>query len=290
MLIGARSQVRKVNPTTPELPIAKVFPSGLPEATAFVASFCVMVIELVAGRIISRHLGSSLYTWTAVIGVVLAGLAGGNAIGGRLADRRPPLPTLSLLFLCASASCIIVLIANRMVGEWVFLWSLSWPLRIAIHVTLVFFIPSMILGMISPVAAKMAVERSTQTGRAIGNVSAWGVVGSILGTFATGYYFVAAFGTTAVVWGVAGTLALCGILFGLRSRAPRIWGAALVCLGVLAAGPTDALRRASESLGFREARSPHDIYVDESQCISASRARRKIRIGGISISTSWFTA
>ena len=240
-------------------------PGGLAEATAFVASFCVMVIELVAGRIISRHLGSSLYTWTAVIGVVLAGLAAGNAIGGRLADRRPAIPTLSLLFLLASASCIVVLVANRLVGEWVVLWTLSWPMRIALHVLLVFFVPSTVLGMISPVAAKMAVERSSRIGRAIGNVSAWGVVGSILGTFATGYYLVAAFGTTAVVWGVAGTLALVGILFGLRSRGARIYGAALVALGILAAAPTDALRRVGESLGLREIHSPNDLYVDESQ-------------------------
>jgi tetratricopeptide (TPR) repeat protein/predicted membrane-bound spermidine synthase len=243
----------------------KRLPAGLPEATAFVASFCVMVIELVAGRIISRHLGSSLYTWTAVIGIVLAGLAAGNALGGRLADRRPAIPTLSLLFLGASASCIVVLVANRLVGEWVVLWTLSWPVRIALHVFLVFFIPSMVLGTISPVAAKMAVERSTRTGQAIGNVSAWGVVGSILGTFATGYYLVAAFGTTLVVWGVAAALALVGILFGVRSRAARIYGAALVALAVLAAAPTNALRKAGETLGLRDIHSPNDLYVDESQ-------------------------
>lgn len=243
----------------------KRLPAGLPEATAFVASFCVMVIELVAGRIISRHLGSSLYTWTAVIGIVLAGLAAGNAMGGRLADRRPAIPTLSFLFLAASASCIIVLVANRLVGEWVLLWTLSWPLRIALHVCLVFFVPSMVLGMISPVAAKMAVERSTSTGRAIGNVSAWGVVGSILGTFATGYYLVAAFGTTVVVWGVAVTLALVGVLFGLRSRGARLYAAGLVALGFLAAAPTDALRKAGETLGLREIHSPNDLYVDDSQ-------------------------
>ena len=44
----------------------------LPNATVFASSFCVMVIELVAGRIIAGHLGSSLYTWTSVIGIVLA--------------------------------------------------------------------------------------------------------------------------------------------------------------------------------------------------------------------------
>ena len=56
-------------------------------ATVFISSFCIMVIELVAGRLIAKYLGSSLHTWTSIIGVVLAGIAIGNAIGGRLADK-----------------------------------------------------------------------------------------------------------------------------------------------------------------------------------------------------------
>ena len=56
--------------------------------TVFVSSFCIMVIELTAGRIIARTLGASLYTWTSVIGVVLAGIAIGNYAGGLIADRR----------------------------------------------------------------------------------------------------------------------------------------------------------------------------------------------------------
>ncbi len=243
---------------------ASRIPRGLPEATAFVASFCVMVIELVAGRLISRHLGSSIYTWTSVIGVVLAGLALGNALGGRVADRRPALPTLSILFLAGSAGSLAVLVANTFVGEWVFLWTLDWPIRIALHVALVFLAPSVVLGMISPVAAKVAVESSTHTGQAIGNISAWGVVGSILGTFATGYVFISAFGTTAVIWGVALTLGLIGVFFGMRSRAAKLWAAAFLACGTLAAGPTSALRGAGEAVGFRDKLSPDAVYEDES--------------------------
>jgi predicted membrane-bound spermidine synthase len=58
-----------------------------PGATVFVSSACIMTLELVAGRLIARHLGSSLYTWTAVISVVLAGITVGNYLGGRIADR-----------------------------------------------------------------------------------------------------------------------------------------------------------------------------------------------------------
>ena len=57
-----------------------------------------MVVELVAGRLIARYVGSSLYTWTSVIGIVLAGIAGGNYVGGLLADRYKAREALSLTF------------------------------------------------------------------------------------------------------------------------------------------------------------------------------------------------
>src|SRR5512137_418142 len=66
----------------------------------FIASFCTMVIELVAGRIMAPYVGVSLYTWTSIIGVVLAGISIGAYAGGILADRFPTPRTLGwLLFL-----------------------------------------------------------------------------------------------------------------------------------------------------------------------------------------------
>ena len=62
----------------------------LPHAIFFVSCACIMVVELVASRLIASHLGSSLYTWTAVIAVLLAGIMVGNVVGGRVADRRAP--------------------------------------------------------------------------------------------------------------------------------------------------------------------------------------------------------
>ena len=57
----------------------------------FIASFCTLVIELVAGRIMAPYVGVSLYTWTSIIGVVLAGISIGAYLGGLIADRYPRL-------------------------------------------------------------------------------------------------------------------------------------------------------------------------------------------------------
>src|ERR1700738_4983015 len=63
----------------------------------FVSSCCTLILELVAGRILAPFIGVSLYTWTSIIGVVLAGISLGNYLGGRIADRWPERRTLGVL-------------------------------------------------------------------------------------------------------------------------------------------------------------------------------------------------
>src|SRR4030043_945853 len=112
----------------------RFLPLLIPSATVFLSSACIMVLELVAGRLIARHLGSSLYTWTSVIGVVLAGITIGNYLGGRIADRFEAGKALAVLFGASSAAGGVTLVANNIVGEWILLWQLSWPLRVFSHV------------------------------------------------------------------------------------------------------------------------------------------------------------
>ena len=70
-----------------------------PYLIVFTASTCGLVIEIVAARIPAPSIGVSLYTWTTIIGVVLAGISIGNYLGGRLADRFPSPTTLGFILL-----------------------------------------------------------------------------------------------------------------------------------------------------------------------------------------------
>src|SRR5437763_13061671 len=62
----------------------------LPYALSFFNSLCIMILELVASRLVARHVGASLSVWTSVIGIVLGGICLGNVLGGSLADRVEP--------------------------------------------------------------------------------------------------------------------------------------------------------------------------------------------------------
>ena len=215
-----------------------------PYAIVFISSACIMILELTAGRIVAPYVGVSLYTWTSIIGIVLAGISLGNYIGGRLADRRGSLRLLGILFLASGLTSFGVL-AVDLIGT---IMPASWPvvLEIMVLVTVLFFVPCMILGTISPVVAKLAVRDLATTGATVGKIYAAGTVGSIVGTFATGFVLIAWFGTTAIVWGVA--LALIGMalvfLWAGRRRAAMV-----VALLVVAAGLAGA--QAAGWLGSR---------------------------------------
>ena len=187
-------------------------------AMVFTASACIMILEITAGRIISRYLGSSLYTWTAVIGVVLAGISIGNYAGGRIADRHNPRLALSLLFALAAAGCLTVLPVNTWAGHSTFLSGLSWPARIFVHVSLTFTFPALILGAISPIVAKVALTQGLTTGRTVGIIYALGTAGTICGTFLTGFYLIPMMDITLIVYSTGAMLAFLAAASGALVR------------------------------------------------------------------------
>ena len=237
----------------------------VPTATVFFSSACIMILEIVAGRLIARHLGSSLYTWTSVIGVVLAGISVGNYLGGRIADRFAARKALAVLFGISSVACVAVVVVNNLVGEWLFLWRFSLPVRIFTHTSLVFLVPSALLGTISPVVAKMALDQGLPAGRTVGDIYAWGAAGSIVGTFLAGFYLIATMGTIAIVWTVGTALLVMGILYWSRLWVLYVWAAIFIALMTMAAAPVKWAESVGASLALTEQPDPSILYEDESQ-------------------------
>lgn len=186
----------------------------LPNLIVFMSSACVMIIELVAGRMIAPYLGVSLYTWTSVIGIILAGISLGNYLGGVIADRYAAQRTLGIVLLVAGLASLSILATNELVGELTGARSFPLPLRILAFTALVFFIPSCVLGTVSPLVVKLSLKDLGRTGNVVGKIYAYSALGSILGTFATGFFLISWFGTRTIVWVVACILMLMGIVSG----------------------------------------------------------------------------
>lgn len=173
------------------------------------ASGCTLVLELVAGRILAPFVGVSIHTWTSVIGVVLAGISVGNYLGGVVADRTSSDRALGLLLAAGGLASLAVL---PLVGGAVVIAPRTFPLvvRIVLLTTLLFFVPSVLLGMIPPVAVKRALRDLQRTGTVVGRMYAASTLGSLGGAFLTGFVLIAHFGTRAIVLGVGLTLLVLG--------------------------------------------------------------------------------
>jgi len=178
----------------------------------FIASFCTLVIELVAGRIMAPYVGVSLYTWTSIIGVVLAGISIGAYLGGRIADRYPRSSTLGWLLFLSGLGAFAISPLTNLVGGAQFHTALM--TRILIITAVIFFVPSCLLGMISPVVVKLTLNNLEKTGNVVGKIYAFSTLGSILGTFATGFYLISWMGTRSILLTMGIILILSGFIFG----------------------------------------------------------------------------
>ena len=118
--VRALNRARREGEVKPDLPGepaegAKIKLGDL-AALAFLASMAFMALEMTAGRMVTHHLGSSVYGWTSVIGVLLGGLSLGNLIGGKVADGVTQERHISWLFLVASVLTLTILLAETPPG------------------------------------------------------------------------------------------------------------------------------------------------------------------------------
>jgi len=86
--------------------------------------------------------------------------------------------------------------------------------RILLITTIIFFIPSCLLGMISPVVVKLTLSNLEKTGNVVGKIYAFSTLGSILGTFATGFFLISWMGTRYILLTMGIILIISAFLFG----------------------------------------------------------------------------
>jgi predicted membrane-bound spermidine synthase len=162
----------------------------IPFVLIFFTSAGVMALELVASRIVGRHLGSSIYTWSSIIAVILFGISIGNYLGGKAADRYAAASFLPWLSILTAVTSVTTIVFCNYFGGLALLRNLEWPLRIIVTIAAVFTLPAVLMGIMTPFVIKMHVESTSRIGSAVGSMYAWGAVGSILGTVMTGFFLI----------------------------------------------------------------------------------------------------
>ncbi len=155
----------------------------------------VLILEIVGARLIAPYFGTSTYVWTAMIGVILGALSVGYWIGGKAADKDNPKDDLSLLLIVASVLIVLSSLFHKPVLELIAMGDFDLRISALLAAFVLFSIPSMLIGMISPHLAKIRVQSLKNSGETIGRLEAAGAIGSIMGVFLSGYFLLSYFGS-----------------------------------------------------------------------------------------------
>ena len=192
---------------------------------AAISGASVMVIELAVGRMLTPVFGGSIEVWGAVIAVTMAGLAGGYAVGGWLADRRGG----ALAQQAAIAGAVLMAATPLLRGPTLRVFadvSTGWGTLAAASVLLL--PPLVALGMVSPALVRTLAVDAT-VGRETGGVYAVSTLGSMAGALVAGLWLLPVLDVNRVVFGAALSLALAAAV-----GSPRQGGLAAVLVGGLA--------------------------------------------------------
>ena len=212
---------------------------------AGLAGFAVLTVEILGVHLLAPWFGTSALVWSQQIGLVLAAIAVGGWVGGRVAERSPnPRRSAAWCLLVGGGLMAVCVAFLASFAQWILPASLTLDSAAAIFqrgsfaaATLFFVPPVLFLAMLSPLLVQIrAVERGA--GRAAGEISAAGTLGSLIGALGSSFFAIPIVGvrTTLIITTVA--LLLAGAL--LLKKHATAGAAFLPFLLLLLADPSHA--------------------------------------------------
>lgn len=182
------------------------------EITVFVSGALVMVYEIIGSRILAPYIGTSTYTWTSLIGVILAALSLGYWLGGKTADRKPQIGVLAAVLFFAGGLVAVTIVVKEPVL--ILLGASTFPIELkAVAAAVLLFAPaSVLMGFVTPYAVKLKTRELEKTGETVGKLYALSTIGSIVGTFAAGFLLIPFVGSTRSLYIIATSLLALSVL------------------------------------------------------------------------------
>jgi len=155
--------------------------------TIFFTGMTALAVEMSASRLIGNVYGSSNLVWASVIGLILIYLSIGYWSGGKLADKNPGYDFFYKILMWASLSIALVPMASRpilrLTANAFDRYQISILVGSFITILILFIIPVILLGMVSPFALKLVLKDTGEAGKTAGLLSAISTLGSFIGTF-----------------------------------------------------------------------------------------------------------
>jgi spermidine synthase len=235
-----------------------------------------MMLELVGSRLLAPFLGTSLVIWTSLIGIILAALSAGYAWGGKLADKEPTTRLLSrLVFYAAAWTAFMVGFYYPLLSS---IQASGVDLRVGaiIASVILFAVPAVLLGMVSPFAVRLSIENVETSGQTAGRLYALSTAGSIAGTFLAGFVLIPHLGTTRLLILLAVILGINSLLLNSKDFLP--WKFTLLMAVVILYGVDLKFREVLATTGFRDFDTLYSrvLVLDGEDPVSKRKARHML--------------
>jgi hypothetical protein len=191
---------------------------------AFTGGFVIMSLELLGGRVLAPYFGSSIYVWGSIITVFMLSLSLGYLIGGKWSVRHPSLLRFGCIFIVGAALMYPLVLFAEPAMQWIFQRVEDPRYGSLLASAILFMVPTIILGMISPYSVRLLVETIEHSGQIAGRLYFVSTLGSALGTLATSFYLVLHFEiNTILVMMIAALVVMSGVAMashvaGLREK------------------------------------------------------------------------
>jgi len=167
--------------------------------TVFICGAIVMSFEILGSRVLAPNFGSSVFVWGSLISVFLTGLSAGYYLGGRLADINPSSRKLSLIIIAPGLLLLTFPLYSVPISDWIFAQDLGVRISPLIASGVLFLLPAIFLGIVSPYTAKLMICSLHTSGKTIGTLYAISTFGSIVGTLMTSFYLITVAGVNVLI-------------------------------------------------------------------------------------------
>lgn len=168
-------------------------------AVVFICGAVVMIFELVGSRLLGPYLGGSIYVWTSLIGVILGSMSLGYWLGGKIADKKADFDGLSRIIFFSGIFIVLTIILKDVVPQFLMPSGLRVEISSLASSIILFAPTSILLGMVSPYSVKLRINSLDNSAAVVGNLYAISTLGSILGTFAAGFFIIPFLGSKNIL-------------------------------------------------------------------------------------------
>jgi len=190
----------------------------------FITGAAVLIIQMTGIRILAPYFGTTLFTISSIVGIILGALSLGYYFGGVLADKCPKFSIFFFLIFIAGIFSLLIYAFSKTILP-VIGYSLDIKVGPPIVSLILFFIPNLILGTMSPLAIKLKTLELKDVGKVSGKVFFWSTLGSITGSFLTGFFLVPHFGISKIIIYTSSLLIIIGFLgiYFFRKEGSKIY-------------------------------------------------------------------